>query len=93
MKRRSLRHILLATAAGAAGLVIATTTGGAAGAAVVSQGLDCGIGGSQTATLSTTAPSTVTAGDTFSVSLAPSGPAGTASGAEIKNMVTNFTAI
>jgi hypothetical protein len=90
MKRRSLRHILLATAAGAAGLVLATSTGGPAGAAVVSQGLDCGIGGSQTSALSTTAPSTIAAGGTFQVVLAPSGPAGTASGAEIKNMVTTF---
>ena len=90
MKRRSLRHILLATAAAAAGLVLATTGGTPAGAAVVSQGLDCGIGGSQTSTLSTTAASTIETGGTFQVTLAPSGPAGTASGAEIKNMVTTF---
>jgi hypothetical protein len=90
MKRRSLRHILLATAAAASGLVIATTFGDPAGAAVVSQGLNCGIGGNQTSTLSTTAPATVETGGTFQVTLAPSGPAGKADGAEIKNMVTTF---
>jgi hypothetical protein len=90
MKRRSVRSILLATAAAAAGLVLATSNGTPASAAVVSQGLSCGIGGNQTATLSTTAAATVEAGGTFQVTLAPSGPAGKADGAEIKNMVTTW---
>ncbi len=90
MKRPSVRHILLAMAAAVAGLVVVTTGGSPASAAVVSQGLSCGLGGNQTATLSTTAAATVETGGTVLVTLAPSGPAGTASGAEIKNMVTTF---
>ncbi|MCB0971294.1 MAG: DUF4214 domain-containing protein [Acidimicrobiales bacterium] len=58
----------------------------------MNQSLDCGIGGTQTSTLETTAPATVPRGDSFTVTLAPSGPAGKADGAEIKNMVTTFVA-
>lgn len=82
----------MVAAAAAAGLVVITGSGGTAGAATVSQTLDCGIGGNQTSTLETTAPATVKRGDSFEVTLAPSGPPGTASGAEIKNMVTTFQA-
>lgn len=92
MRRRTLRHALLAFAAGAASLAIISTGSTPASAAVVSQGLSCGLGGNQTATLNTTAPATAVRGSTFTVVLAPSGPPGTASGAEIKNMVTTFQA-
>ncbi|WP_421120296.1 DUF4214 domain-containing protein [Aquihabitans daechungensis] len=91
MKPRSIRSVLLAVAAGAAGLALVTTTGGPAGAATVSQTLSCSPGGNQSVSLITTAPATVTAGDTFTVVLAP-GSAGKADGAEIKNMVTTFRA-
>jgi hypothetical protein len=81
----------MALAAAAASLAVITTTGGgSAGAAVVSQTVNCGIGGSQTITLDATAPASVTQGEAFTVVLAPTG-SGTASGAEIKNIVTNFT--
>jgi hypothetical protein len=80
----------MAIAATAAGLALVASTGGSAGAAVVSQTVDCGIGGTQTITLDATAPASVTQNDTFTVVLAPTG-SGTASGAEIKNIVTNFT--
>ncbi len=91
MKPRPIRSVLLAAAAAAAGLVIVSSTGGPAGAAIVSQKLDCGIGGTQTVGLNATAPATVAAGGTFTVSLAPNG-AGKADGAEIKNMTTTFQA-
>ncbi|HWJ97634.1 MAG TPA: DUF4214 domain-containing protein [Acidimicrobiales bacterium] len=71
-------------------MAIATTGSTPASAAVVSQGLSCGLGGNQTSSLSTTAAATIEAGGTFQVTLAPSGPAGKADGAEIKNMVTTF---
>jgi hypothetical protein len=91
MKPRSVRSILLATAAAAAGLVLVTSVGDPAGAATVSQTLNCGIGGNQTVGLITTAPATVPAGGTFEVVLAPNG-SGKADGAEIKNMTTTFQA-
>jgi hypothetical protein len=90
MKPRLFRSVLLAFAASAAGLFLVTTTGGPAGAATVSQTLSCGAGGNQTVGLIATAPATVAAGGTFSVSLAANGSASPP--AEIKNMVTTFQA-
>ncbi len=89
MQPRTFRRTLLAIAVGAAGLVGIAASGSPASAATVSQSLSCGIGGTQTASLNTTAPANVNQNDTFTVSLAPNG-GGTASGAEIKNMVTTF---
>ncbi|HWJ97633.1 MAG TPA: hypothetical protein VNQ33_05695, partial [Acidimicrobiales bacterium] len=91
MKPRSIRSALLAAAAAAAGLVVVSATGSPAGAATVSQKLDCGIGGTQTVGLITTAPATVAPGGTFTVVLQPNG-SGKADGAEIKNMTTTFVA-
>ncbi|MCB1039140.1 MAG: hypothetical protein KDA94_06370, partial [Acidimicrobiales bacterium] len=79
----------MALSAAVAGLAIVATQGGSASAANVSQVVDCGIGGSQTMALTTTAPATATLGSNFHVKIAPSS-GGTASGAEIKNMVTSF---
>lgn len=72
-----------------AGLALVNATGGSAGATVVSQNLNCGIGGSQTNELDATAPATVTQNENFTVTLAPTG-SGTASGAELKNITTTF---
>ncbi|MCU1370250.1 MAG: cyclodehydratase, partial [Ilumatobacteraceae bacterium] len=90
MKRRSLRSILLATAAAASGLVVATTMSSPASAATASQGLDCGVGGSQTAVVTPAAPATVETGGTFQVTLGPGPTPSKADGAEIKNLVTTF---
>ena len=90
MKPRSIRSILLATAAAAAGLVLVTTTGDPASAAAVSQTLSCGAGGNQTVSLNADAPATVPANGTFTVTLAANGSASPP--AEIKNMVTTFQA-
>src|SRR3954449_2842727 len=91
MKPRTFRSVLLAVAASAAGLVLVTSTGGPAEAATVNQTLSCSPGGNQSVGLITTAPATVTAGDAFTVVLAPNG-SGKADGADIKNMVTTFHA-
>ena len=91
MKPRSIRSAVLAVAAAAAGLVVIAGSSGPAGAATVTQTLSCSPGGNQNVSLITTAPSTVLAGGTFGVSLAP-GSSGKADGAEVKNMVSTFQA-
>lgn len=70
--------------------VTATTLGGAAGAATVAQGLDCGIGGSQTMNVAGTAPATVVPGGTFTVELDVA--SAKASGAAISDLVWHFEA-
>lgn len=92
MQALTIRRAVLAALAGATGLAVVATTGGTAGAAVVNQTLSCNPGGNQVVTLAATAPATVTQGDTYTVTFAPAGDPGTASGAEIKNMVTTFQA-
>lgn len=91
MQTRSIRHAVLAFAAGVAGLALVASSDGPAGAAVVNQGLNCGIGGNQTATLNASAPATVEQGKTFTVTLASNGPA-TASGASLSNLTNSYQA-
>ena len=70
MNRRRIRHSLLALLALLAGVIVVVSGRAPAGAAVVSQSVDCGIGGTQSLDIAGTAPATVAQGANFTVDLA-----------------------
>ena len=90
MTKRRLSIALASSAAAVAGVLALVPGATPAAAAAVDQGLGCGIGGSQTMKIDGTAPSTVAAGGTFTVTLAPN--AAKVSGSAIKNLEWAFQA-
>lgn len=91
MGRSKRTAALIAAATIAAGLAIVGGGVGRAEAVIVQNGMDCGIGGAQTFSGDLSAPAVVERGAEFTVTFAAAG-AGTADGAEIKDMKTSFAA-
>ncbi len=90
MTKRRLSIALASSAAAVAGVLALVPGATPAAAAVVDQGLGCGIGGNQTMKIEGTAPSNVAADGTFTVTLAPK--AAKVSGSAIKNLEWAFQA-
>lgn len=91
VRRRAAWGAVVATGALlVGGLTAGTLSGGAAGAATVAQGLDCGVGGSQTMTVTGTAPATVLPSGTFTVDLDIA--SAKANGAAIDTLAWSFEA-